>query len=203
MNEIGTIVYLAVEGEYAGSLLIADAIKEDAAAAIATMKEQGVEHIIMLTGDAQSVGDAVAKKLGISEVYSELLPQDKVEKFEEILARKGKKEKVAFVGDGINDTPVLARSDIGFAMGGLGSDAAIEAADVVIMDDKPSKIGTAMQVAKDTRRIVWQNIFFALGVKGLFLILGAFGVASMWEAVFADVGVTVIAVLNAMRILNK
>ena len=203
VNEIGTIVYLAVEGEYAGSLLIADAIKEDAAAAIATMKEQGVEHIIMLTGDAQSVGDAVAKKLGISEVYSELLPQDKVEKFEEILARKGKKEKVAFVGDGINDTPVLARSDIGFAMGGLGSDAAIEAADVVIMDDKPSKIGTAMQVAKDTRRIVWQNIFFALGVKGLFLILGAFGVASMWEAVFADVGVTVIAVLNAMRILNK
>jgi Cd2+/Zn2+-exporting ATPase len=183
--------------------LIADAIKEDAAAAIATMKELGIKHIIMLTGDAQSVGDAVAKKLGISEVYSELLPQDKVEKFEEILARKGKKEKVAFVGDGINDTPVLARSDIGFAMGGLGSDAAIEAADVVIMDDKPSKIGTAMQVAKDTRRIVWQNIFFALGVKGLFLLLGAFGVATMWEAVFADVGVTVIAVLNAMRILKK
>ncbi len=203
VSEIGTIVYLAVEGEYAGSLLIADAIKEDAADAIAAMKKQGVEHIIMLTGDAKSVGDAVAKELGITEVYSELLPQDKVEKFEEILARKGKKEKVAFVGDGINDTPVLARSDIGFAMGALGSDAAIEAADVVIMDDKPSKIGTAMQVAKDTRRIVWQNILFALGVKGLFLILGAFGVASMWEAVFADVGVTVIAVLNAMRILKK
>lgn len=203
VTEIGTVVYLAVEGEYAGSLLIADAIKEDAAAAIAAMKEQGIEHIIMLTGDAKSVGDAVAKKLGITEVYSELLPQDKVEKFEEILSRKQKKEKVAFVGDGINDTPVLARSDIGFAMGALGSDAAIEAADVVIMDDKPSKIGTAMQVAKDTRRIVWQNILFALGVKGLFLILGAFGVASMWEAVFADVGVTVLAVLNSMRILNK
>lgn len=180
VTEIGTIVYLPIEGKYAGHILIADAIKEDAAAAIAAMK-----------------------KKGITEVYSELLPQDKVTKFEEILSRKKKNEKVAFVGDGINDTPVLARSDIGIAMGGLGSDAAIEAADVVIMDDQPSKVGTAMQVAKDTRRIVWQNIFFALGVKGLFLILGAFGVASMWEAVFADVGVTVIAMLNAMRILNK
>ena len=138
-----------------------------------------------------------------TEVYSELLPQDKVAKFEEILSRKEKNEKVAFVGDGINDTPVLARSDIGIAMGGLGSDAAIEAADVVLMDDRPSKIVTAMQVAKNTRRIVWQNILFALGVKGLFLVLGAFGIATMWEAVFADVGVTVIAVLNSMRILNK
>ncbi len=203
VTEIGTIVYLAIEGKYAGYLLIADAIKEDAAAAISAMKELGIKHIIMLTGDSKAVGDAIAQKLGITEVYSELLPQDKVTKFEEILSRKKKNEKVAFVGDGINDTPVLARSDIGIAMGGLGSDAAIEAADVVIMDDKPSKIGVAMLVAKDTRRIVWQNIFFALGVKGLFLLLGAFGVATMWEAVFADVGVTVIAVLNAMRILKK
>lgn len=203
VKEIGTIVYVAVEGKYLGHLLIADAIKEDAAAGIQALKEQGIKHIIMLTGDSKAVGDAVAKKLGITEVYCDLLPQDKVTKLEEILARKQKNEKVAFVGDGINDTPVLARSDIGIAMGGLGSDAAIEAADVVIMDDKPSKIASAMQVAENTRRIVWQNIFFALGVKGLFLVLGAFGVATMWEAVFADVGVTVIAVLNAMRILNK
>ncbi|MGB7366676.1 heavy metal translocating P-type ATPase, partial [Carnobacterium jeotgali] len=153
-KEIGTIIYLAVAKKYAGHILIADAIKEDAAAGIALMKEKGVEHVIMLTGDSKAVGEAVAKKLGIDEFYAELLPQDKVEKMEEIMARKGPKEKVAFVGDGINDTPVLARSDIGIAMGGLGSDAAIEAADIVIMDDKPSKIGTVMQVAKDTRRIV-------------------------------------------------
>lgn len=203
VNEMGTIVYVAVDRKYAGYLLIADAIKDDAAEAISIMKKQGIKQIIMLTGDSKSVGDAVAEKLGITEVYSELLPQDKVAKLEEILARKKKNEKVAFVGDGINDTPVLALSDIGFAMGALGSDAAIEAADVVIMDNHPSKIGIAMQVANDTRLIVWQNILFAMGVKGLFLILGAFGVASMWEAVFADVGVTVLAVLNAMRILNK
>ncbi|GEK90258.1 heavy metal translocating P-type ATPase [Alkalibacterium putridalgicola] len=203
VQEIGTVVYLAVEGTYVGRLLIADTIKEDAVESIAAMKKLGIKNIIMLTGDSKTVGETVAKKLGITEVYSELLPQDKVTRFEEILSRKEKNEKVAFVGDGINDTPVLARSDIGIAMGGLGSDAAIEAADVVIMDDKPSKIGSAMQVAKNTRRIVWQNIFFALGVKGLFLILGALGVATMWEAVFADVGVTVIAVLNSMRILNK
>lgn len=203
VQEIGTVVYLAVEGTYVGRLLIADTIKEDAVESIAAMKKLGIKNIIMLTGDSKTVGETVAKKIGITEVYSELLPQDKVTRFEEILSRKEKNEKVAFVGDGINDTPVLARSDIGIAMGGLGSDAAIEAADVVIMDDKPSKIGSAMQVAKNTRRIVWQNIFFALGVKGLFLILGALGVATMWEAVFADVGVTVIAVLNSMRILNK
>ncbi len=202
-TEIGTLIYVAVDKEFAGYILIADAIKEDAAEGIALMKEKGVKHIIMLTGDSKAVGAAVAKKLGIDEFYAELLPQDKVEKMEEIMARKGPKEKVAFVGDGINDTPVLARSDIGIAMGGLGSDAAIEAADVVIMDDKPSKIGTVMQVAKDTRRIVWQNIILALAVKGFFLILGAFGFATMWEAVFADVGVTVIAVLNAMRVLKK
>ena len=203
VEEVGTVVYLAIEGAYAGYLLIADTIKEDAAEGIALMKEKGVEHIIMLTGDSKAVAEAVGSKLGIDEIYSELLPQDKVEKMEEIMAHKNKKEKVAFVGDGINDTPVLARSDIGIAMGGLGSDAAIEAADIVIMDDKPSKIGTAMQVAKDTRQIVWQNIILALAIKGVFLVLGAFGVASMWEAVFADVGVTVVAVLNAMRVLRK
>ncbi|WP_211249891.1 heavy metal translocating P-type ATPase [Carnobacterium funditum] len=202
-TEVGTIIYVAVDKEYAGYILIADAIKEDAAEGIAIMKEKGVQHIIMLTGDSKTVGEAVARKLGIDEFYAELLPQDKVEKMEEIMARKGPKEKVAFVGDGINDTPVLARSDIGIAMGGLGSDAAIEAADIVIMDDKPSKIGTAMQVAKDTQRIVWQNIILALSVKVFFLIIGAFGFATMWEAVFADVGVTVIAVLNAMRVLKK
>lgn len=203
VQEIGTVVYLAVDKVYSGHLLISDAIKDDAIESIAEMKKLGIKNIIMLTGDSKKVGEAVANKLGITEVYSELLPQDKVAKFEEILSRKEKNEKVAFVGDGINDTPVLARSDIGIAMGGLGSDAAIEAADVVLMDDRPSKIVTAMQVAKNTRRIVWQNIFFALGVKGLFLVLGAFGIATMWEAVFADVGVTVIAVLNSMRILNK
>jgi Cd2+/Zn2+-exporting ATPase len=203
VEEVGTIVYLAIEGAYAGYLLIADTIKDDAAEAIALMKEKGVEHIIMLTGDSKAVAKKVGNKLRIDEIYSELLPQDKVEKTEGIMAYKNEKEKVAFVGDGINDTPVLARSDIGIAMGGLGSDAAIEAADIVIMDDKPSKIGTAMQVAKDTRQIVWQNIILALAIKGVFLILGAFGVASMWEAVFADVGVTVIAVLNAMRVLRK
>ena len=157
----------------------------------------------MLTGDSRSVGEAVAEELGIDEVHAELLPQDKVTKLEEVLARKRKGEKVIFVGDGINDTPVLARSDIGMAMGGLGSDAAIEAADIVIMDDKPSKILTAIAVAEETRKIVWQNIIFAMAVKGLFLILGAFGVATMWEAVFADVGVTVLAVLNSIRILKK
>lgn len=203
VQEIGTIVYLAVDKVYTGYLLIADTIKEDAKESIADMKKLGIKNIIMLTGDSKKVGEAVANKLGITEVYSELLPQDKVAKFEEILSRKEKNEKVAFVGDGINDTPVLARSDIGIAMGGLGSDAAIEAADVVLMDDKPSKIVTALHVAKNTRRIVWQNILFALGVKGLFLILGAFGIATMWEAVFADVGVTVVAVLNSMRVLNK
>lgn len=203
VEEVGTVVYLAIEGAYAGYLLIADTIKEDAAEGIALMKEKGVEHIIMLTGDSKAVAEAVGSKLGIDEIHSELLPQDKVEKMEEIMVRKNKKEKVAFVGDGINDTPVLARSDIGIAMGGLGSDAAIEAADIVIMDDKPSKIGTAMQVAKDTRQIVWQNIILALAIKGVFLVLGALGVASMWEAVFADVGVTVVAVLNAMRVLKK
>src|SRR5699024_5852765 len=167
------------------------------------MKEKGVKHIIMLTGDSKAVAEAVGSKLGIDEIHSELLPQNKERKMEEIMGRKNKKEKVAVVGDGINDTPVLARSDIGIAMGGLGSDAAIEAADIVIMDDKPSKIGTAMQVAKDTRQIVWQHIILALVIQGVLLVLGALGVAWMWDAAFADVGVTVVAVLNVMRVLRK
>lgn len=200
--ETGTVVYIAVDKEYAGYILIADAIKADAKATIAGLKARGI-RTIMLTGDSRAVGEAVAKEIGIDEIHAELLPQDKVTKLEQVLASKRKGEKVIFVGDGINDTPVLARSDIGMAMGGLGSDAAIEAADIVIMDDQPSKILTAMDVAKETRKIVWQNIIFAMAIKGLFLIMGAFGVATMWEAVFADVGVTVLAVLNSIRILKK
>lgn len=199
---VGTVVYIAVDKKYAGHILIADAIKKDAEETIAQLKAKGI-RTIMLTGDSRAVGEAVGREIGIDEVYAELLPQDKVTKLEEVMARKKKNEKVIFVGDGINDTPVLARSDIGIAMGGLGSDAAIEAADVVIMDDSPAKILTAMVVAKETRKIVWQNIIFAMAVKGLFLLLGAFGVATLWEAVFADVGVTVLAVLNAIRILKK
>lgn len=202
-GEAATVVYLSIEGKAAGSLLITDALKEDAGDAIARMKRMGVRRIVMLTGDSRTVAEEVARNVGITEVHAELLPQDKVAKLEEILQEKQPREKVAFVGDGINDTPVLARADIGFAMGGLGSDAAIEAADIVLMDDQPGKIVTSMEVARETRKIVWQNIIFAMAVKGLFLTLGAFGVASMWEAVFADVGVTVLAVLNAMRILKK
>lgn len=202
-NELGTIIYVAVDGSFIGSMVIGDQIKEDAKETITQLHQAGVEHIVMLTGDSKAVAESVAKEIGIKEVYAELLPQDKVAKLEEIMQRKQPSEKVAFVGDGINDTPVLARSDIGFAMGGLGSDAAIEAADIVIMDDQPSKIAVSMKVAKETRKIVWQNIIFAMAVKIMFLLLGAFGVATMWEAVFADVGVTVLAVLNAMRIINK
>lgn len=200
--ETGTVVHIAVDKHYSGYILIADAIKADAKATIAGLKARGI-RTIMLTGDSRAVGEAVAKEIGIDEVHAELLPQDKVTKLEEVLASKRKGEKVIFVGDGINDTPVLALSDIGMAMGGLGSDAAIEAADIVIMDDQPSKILTAIAVAEETRKIVWQNIIFAMSVKGVFLILGAFGVATMWEAVFADVGVTVLAVLNSIRILKK
>ncbi|MEH6943299.1 heavy metal translocating P-type ATPase [Bacillus sp. JJ722] len=201
-NEVGTLVHVAVNKQYAGYIVISDEIKEDSAKAIASLKELGIKKTVMLTGDAKSVGDAVGQKLGLDEVHSELLPQHKVEEIEKIDANKSKKEKIIFVGDGINDTPVLARADVGIAMGGLGSDAAIEAADIVIMTDEPSKIPTAIGVAKRTRRIVWQNIIFALGVKAIFLILGAFGIATMWEAVFSDVGVTLLAVLNAMRVLR-
>ncbi|TRZ36947.1 cadmium-translocating P-type ATPase [Niallia circulans] len=202
-EETGTIVYVAANNEFIGSLIISDQLKDDAAHAITALKKAGIKKTVMLTGDAAAVGRSVAKSLDIDEVYAELLPQDKVEQIEKLDAKKHAKEKILFVGDGINDTPVLARADIGMAMGGLGSDAAIEAADIVIMTDEPSKIATAILIAKKTRRIVWQNILFALGVKAIFLLLGAFGIATMWEAVFSDVGVTLIAVLNAMRVLNN
>ncbi|MBJ8053936.1 cadmium-translocating P-type ATPase [Bacillus cereus] len=201
-NTVGTLVHVAVDGKYAGYIVISDEVKEDSKQAIQKLKELGIKKTVMLTGDAKSVGEAVGKELGLDEVHAELLPHQKVEEIEKIDAAKRGKEKIAFVGDGINDTPVLARADVGIAMGGLGSDAAIEAADIVIMTDEPSKIATAVKIAKRTRSIVWQNIIFALGVKGLVLLLGAFGIATMWEAVFSDVGVTLLAVLNAMRVLR-
>lgn len=201
-NEAGTVIHVAIEKKYAGYIVISDEIKDDSAKAVRLLKELGIKKIVMLTGDAKVVGDSVGKQLGIDEVYAELLPQHKVEEIEKLMQSKSAKEKIIFVGDGINDTPVLARADVGIAMGGLGSDAAIEAADIVIMTDEPSKISSAIRIAKRTRRIVWQNIIFALGVKAAFLILGAFGFATMWEAVFSDVGVTMIAVLNAMRVLK-
>ncbi|AXI28655.1 cadmium-translocating P-type ATPase [Priestia megaterium] len=201
-DEIGTIVHVAIDNQYAGYIGISDEVKEDANQAIQALKALGIKKTVMLTGDAKTVGDSVGKQLGLDEVHSELLPQHKVEKMENLDKEKSPKEKIIFVGDGINDTPVLARADVGIAMGGLGSDAAIEAADIVIMTDEPSKIPTAIGIAKRTRRIVWQNILFALGVKVIFLLLGAFGIATMWEAVFSDVGVTLLAVLNAMRVLR-
>ncbi|MFX3625000.1 MAG: heavy metal translocating P-type ATPase [Ectobacillus sp.] len=201
-HETGTIAHVAVAGQYAGYIVISDEIKEDAATAIRSLKELGVKRTVMLTGDRKAVGEAVGKQLGLDEVRAELLPHEKVAEVEQLEASKAKKEKLIFVGDGINDTPVLARADIGIAMGGLGSDAAIEAADIVIMTDEPSKIATAIQIAKRTRTIVYQNIIFALGVKAIFLLLGAFGIATMWEAVFSDVGVTLLAVLNAMRVMR-
>ncbi|MFT0801319.1 heavy metal translocating P-type ATPase [Bacillus swezeyi] len=201
-NGIGTVIYVALDGVFIGSILIADDIKEDAGHAISSLKKAGIKKTVMLTGDAKEVGDAVGEALAIDEVHAELLPQHKVDCIEELDRQKLPKEKLLFAGDGINDTPVLARADIGIAMGGLGSDAAVEAADIVIMTDQPSKIAEAIQIAKRTRSIVWQNIIFALGIKGVFLLLGAFGIATMWEAVFSDVGVTLLAVLNAMRVLN-
>lgn len=201
-TELGTIVHIAVNKQYAGYLVIADEVKEDSAKAIRSLKNLGVKKIVMLTGDIKAVGEAVGKKLGVDEVRAELLPQHKVEELEKIDRLKSSKEKIVFVGDGINDTPVLARADVGVAMGGLGSDSAIEAADIVIMTDEPSKLASAIRIAKGTRRIVWQNILFALLVKAIFLLLGAFGIATMWEAVFSDVGVTLLAVLNAMRVLK-
>lgn len=201
-QQIGTIVHVAVDGAYAGYILIADVVKEQAKDAIAALKAAGVKKTVMLTGDARLTAEHVAGQLGLDEVKSELLPGDKVEAVEALLARKGPKENLAFVGDGINDAPVLSRADIGIAMGGLGSDAAIEAADVVLMDDKPSKLAEAVDIARRTLGIVRQNIIFALGVKALVLILSAMGKATMWAAVFADVGVSVIAILNAMRALG-
>lgn len=198
----GTVVHVAVAGEYAGHIVISDRVKEDAKTAIASLKKQGVRKTVMLTGDAKSVGEAVASQLGLDEVYTELLPADKVGQVEKLLKQANGNGKLAFVGDGINDAPVLSRADIGIAMGGLGSDAAIEAADIVLMDDQPSKIAAAIQISRRTLKIVKQNIVFALGVKLLVLALGAFGMANMWEAVFADVGVSVIAILNASRALR-
>lgn len=201
-HRTGTIVHVAVDGTYAGHVVIADEIKPDAAAAIAALKVQGVRKTVMLTGDQPAVGESVANALGIDEVHSGLLPADKVDHVEQLLREKNGRGTLAFVGDGINDAPVLSRADIGIAMGALGSDAAIEAADIVLMDDKPSKIADAIRISRKTRRIVQENIVFALGVKLLVLILGACGMATMWEAVFADVGVSVLAILNAMRALR-
>lgn len=198
----GTTVYVAVGGRYVGSILIADEIKSDSLEAIKGLKGSGISNTVMLTGDNKGAGMAVAKELGISKVYTDLLPADKVDKIEELFEEKSDKGKLAFVGDGINDAPVLARADVGIAMGGLGSDAAIEAADIVIMDDKPSKITTAIKIAKKTLGIAYQNIVFAIGVKVIVLILSGLGFATMWAAVFADVGVTVIAILNSFRALK-
>ncbi len=199
---VGTVVHVTVNGVYAGYIVISDEIKEDSASAIAKLKACGIHKTVMLTGDAKDVGEAVARKLGLDEVYTELLPVDKVEKVERLLAEKSPKGNLAFAGDGINDAPVLSRADVGIAMGGLGSDAAIEAADVVIMNDEPSKIATAIAISKKTLRIVNQNIVFALGVKAIVLVMGAFGLSNLWEAVFADVGVSVIAILNSARALR-
>ena len=188
-------------GEYAGHIIIADTIKGHAKQALAELKKNGVVQNIMLTGDSKAVADHVAKELSMDQVYSELLPGDKVEKVEEILASKPEKAKLAFVGDGINDAPVLSRADIGIAMGAMGSDAAIEAADVVLMDDDPAKIAKAIKISKKCLRIVYENIYFAIGIKLVCLLLGAIGFANMWTAIFADVGVMILAVLNAIRAL--
>lgn len=201
-HDVGTIVHIAIDQEYVGHILISDKIKPHAKEAIARLKEVGVKETIMLTGDVKTVANKVASDLNIDKVYSELLPQDKVNKVEELLEKKQEKEKLAFVGDGINDAPVLSRADVGIAMGALGSDAAIEAADVVLMDDDPLKIAKAIKIAKKCLRIVYENIYFAIGVKIICLILSAFGIGNMWLAIFADVGVMVIAVLNAIRTLN-
>ena len=201
-NVEGTVVHLAVDNHYAGYIAIADEIKDDAALAISSLKKLGIKKTVMLTGDNKIVAARVARELGLDEYIAELLPEDKVEVIERIISQSGKENKVIFIGDGINDAPVIARADIGIAMGGLGSDAAIETADIVIMNDSPLKIVEAIQVARKTHRIVWQNIIFAFAVKGLFIILGAIGLATMWEAVFADVGVALAAIFNATRVLK-
>lgn len=200
-HHVGTVVHMAIDGKYAGHILISDIIKPHAKEAIAELKKAGISKTVMLTGDSKRVADQVAEELGIQEVYSELLPADKVSRVEELLNQKSEKDKLAFVGDGINDAPVLSRADIGIAMGALGSDAAIEAADIVLMDDDPLKISKAIKIARKCIRIVYENIYFAIGIKVLCLILGALGIANMWVAIFADVGVMILAVLNAIRTL--
>lgn len=202
INYIGTIVYLAINEKYVGFIVIADETREGAEAAISTLKAEGIEHAIMLSGDVETVALSVGKKLGLDRIFSELLPHQKVEKMEEILRNKSNGTMVAYVGDGINDAPVLTRADVGIAMGALGSDAAIEAADIVLMDDDLSKLSKAHRISKKTMKIVWQNIIFAIGIKVLVMILGAFGLAGMWLAIFADVGVMILAILNAMRALK-
>ena len=201
-STIGTVIYLACDRKYLGCIVIEDELKPDAQKAVDLLKDEGIRKTVMLTGDSDAVGKKVANRLGLDQAYTELLPADKVERDEELLAQKSEKGKLLFVGDGINDAPVLARADVGIAMGGLGSDAAIEAADVVLMTDEPSKIASVMKIARKTLRIANQNIIFALGIKFIVLILGAFGYANMWAAVFADVGVSVIAILNAIRAMR-
>ena len=196
---VGTIIHVAIDGKYAGHIVINDKIKEDSAEAIASLKRLGVEKTVILTGDREAVGKDVAERLGLDEYHAELLPADKVEQVERLIMEKAEGKNLAFVGDGINDAPVLKRADVGIAMGALGSDAAIEAADVVLMDDKPSKIATAIGIARHTIGIARQNVVFAIGVKVAVLLLATVGLGNMWMAVFADVGVTVLAVLNAMR----
>ncbi|PSO77743.1 MAG: cadmium-translocating P-type ATPase [Cyanobacteria bacterium SW_4_48_29] len=198
----GTAVHLVVDNRYAGYIVVADALKEDSAAAIKSLQELGIERTIMLTGDNQAAADRMSRQLGLDSYRADLLPEDKVEAIKQLIRKAGKQDKVAYVGDGINDSPVIARADVGVAMGGLGSDAAIETADVVIITDAPSKVAEAIQTAKNTRRIVWQNITFALAVKGVFVFLAVVGIASIWQAVFADMGVALIAILNATRALN-
>ncbi|WP_449291287.1 heavy metal translocating P-type ATPase, partial [Oscillibacter ruminantium] len=200
-HQVGTVVHVAVDGIYAGHILISDVAKPTSAQAIRELQKVGVKKTVMLTGDADRVAQQVAQELGVDEVHSELLPADKVDKIEALLAKKGDKEKLAFVGDGINDAPVLSRADIGVAMGALGSDAAIEAADIVLMDDDPMKMVSAIRIARKCMRIVYENIYLAIGIKMVCLLLGAVGLANMWVAIFADVGVMVLAVLNAIRAL--
>jgi Cd2+/Zn2+-exporting ATPase len=201
-HSVGTIIHVAIDGKYSGHIVISDIIKPHSKEAIASLKKAGIDKTVMLTGDAKKVADKVAETLGMDMVCSELLPADKVSKVEELIAAKGKDDVLAFVGDGINDAPVLSRADIGIAMGAMGSDAAIEAADVVLMDDDPIKIAKAIKISRKCLRIVYENIVFALVVKFACLLLGALGIANMWFAIFADVGVMIIAVLNAIRALH-
>ncbi|MGM9571284.1 MAG: HAD-IC family P-type ATPase, partial [bacterium] len=200
-SDLGSIVYLAVAGKYAGAIVVADELKENSQEALNSLRQAGIKKLIMLTGDKKEVGERLGEMLRLDKVYCELLPEQKVAKLEEIM--QGNKGKVAFVGDGINDAPVLARADIGLAMGGMGNDAAIEAADIVLMDDDIAKVSAALSIARRTKNIVWQNIIFAMGVKGIILLMGAGGVATIWEAVFADVGVALLAVINSLRAVKK